>query len=67
MRVRSMPAERSGHRSGSIATSPTVLPMPHTQRRTDLPTTRNWKSFLRAHLRAGGVGRRARSGRAARM
>ena len=41
MRVRSMPAERSGRRSGSIATSPTVLPMPRTQRRTDLPTTRN--------------------------
>lgn len=45
MRVRSMPAERSGRRSASIATSPTVLPMPRTQRRTDLPTTRNWKSF----------------------
>ena len=45
MRVRSMPAERSGRRNGSIATSPTVLPMPRTQRRTDLPTTRNWKSF----------------------
>ena len=29
----------------SIATSPTVPPMPRTQRRTDLPTTRNWKSF----------------------
>ena len=45
MRVRSMPAERSGRRNGSIATSPTVRPMPRTQRRTDLPTTRNWKSF----------------------
>ena len=53
MRVRSMPAERSGRRSGSIATSPTVLPIPRTQRRMDLPTTRNWKSFLRVRLRWG--------------
>ena len=45
MRVRSMPPERSGRRSDSIATSPTVLPMPRTQRRMDLPTTRNCKSF----------------------
>ena len=67
MRVRSMPAERSGRGNGSIATSPMARPMPRTLRRTDLPITRNWKSFLRARLRAGDVGRRARSGRAARM
>ena len=51
----------------SIATSPTVLPMRRTQRRTDLPTTRNCKSFWRERLRAGEVGRRVRSGRGARM
>ena len=50
MRVRSMPAERSGRRNGSIATSPTARPMPRTLRRTDLPITRNWKSFLRARV-----------------
>ena len=57
MRVRSMRAERSGRRNGSIATSLAVRPMPRTLRRTDLPITRNWKSFLRARLRAGNVGR----------
>ena len=34
-----------GRRRNSIATSPTALPMRLTRRRTDLPTTRNWKSF----------------------
>ena len=46
--------------TGSVATSLAVRPMPRTLRRTDLPITRNWKSFLRARLRAGNVGRRAR-------
>ena len=67
MRARSTPAERSGRRSGSIAISPTVPPTRRMRRRTDLPATRSWKSFWRAHLRAGDVGRRGRSGRAARM
>ena len=53
--------------NGSIATSLTVLPIPRMQNRTDLPITRNWKSFWRARLRVGGVGRRVRSGRADRM
>src|ERR1051326_8924860 len=59
MRVRSMPAALSGRRSDSIATSLTVRPMPRTQGRTDLPTTRNWKSFCRVRLRAEDVSRRA--------
>ena len=41
MLVRSMPAGLSARRSGFIATSPTVLPTPRMQRRTDLLTTRN--------------------------
>ena len=67
MRVRSMPAERSGRRSGSIAISPTGLPTPRMQRRTGLPVTRIWKNFWRARLRAGTRGRRALFGRAGRM
>jgi curved DNA-binding protein CbpA len=67
MRVRSMPAELSGRRSGSIVTSPTARPMPRTQRRMALPTTRNWRNFCRVRLRAVDVGRRARFARVARM
>ena len=67
MRARSMPAERSGRKSGSIATSPTGLPTPRMQRRMGLPVTRIWKNFWRARLRAGDNGHRALFGRAARM
>ena len=53
----SIPAGPSGRRSDSIATSPTVRPMPRTQVRTDLPTTRNWKSFCRVRLSSVDIGR----------